>query len=242
MARKPKTKSSTSTKSSEVEKVVDSTPKPAPKPKTEISRETVLKALSKVVHPTRIEKYGDFVLDACKEFGIDTKLRLAAFLAQILHESGNFQYVSENLNYSAGALRSVFGKYFPTGSMAQEYARRPEKIANLVYANRLGNGKVLSGDGWAYRGRGLIQITGKYNYKECGKALGVDLLEYPSYLETPEGAARSAAWFWDSRSLNSLADKGGIKSITKKINGGYNGLEDRVEKYEYLTNALGLND
>ena len=159
---------------------------------------------------------------------INTSLRLCHFLAQIIHESGHFKYKSENLNYSAKALRSVFGKYFKTDAIANEYARKPEKIANRVYANRMGNGDEASGDGWKYRGRGLIQLTGKCNYDACGKAIGLDLLGNPDLLtESAEASVLAACWFWNKNSLNQFADKDDITTITKRINGGTNGLEDR---------------
>ena len=162
------------------------------------------------------------------EYKVNTKLRLCHFLAQILHESGNLKYKSENLNYSAKALRSVFPKYFKTDEIANQYARKPEKIANRVYANRMGNGDEASGDGWLRRGRGLIQLTGTDNYKACTKALNVDLMKNPDLIiSNAEICMKTACWFWNSKKLNELADKDDIKSITKRINGGYNGIEDR---------------
>jgi putative chitinase len=180
----------------------------------------------------------DEALDVtCYEFEINTSMRMAAFLAQVAHESGNFRSVRENLNYSADGLRKIFPKYF-TDVDPNLYARQPEKIANRVYANRMGNGPESSGDGWAYRGRGLIQLTGKFNYIQCGNALGVDLVNDPSYLETPIGAARSAGWYWSSRGLNAFADKGDMTSITRRINGGTIGLEDRIKHYRHALHVL----
>ncbi len=169
--------------------------------------------------------------------GINTKARIAAFLAQAGHESGHFKARVENLNYSAKALLSVFPKYFDA-ERAAEYQRKPEKIASRVYANRMGNGDEASKDGWKYRGRGYIQLTGKDNYTRCGKDLGVDLLATPEYLETIEGAIKSACWYWTTNKLNQYADSGDIKALTKRINGGYNGLEDRVSLYKKATAAL----
>ena len=166
---------------------------------------------------------------ACEEFEINTPMRLAAFIAQVGHESGNLRFVKENLNYCAQGLMKIFPKYF-NEQTAMQYQRNPEAIANRVYANRMGNGPEDSGEGWAYRGRGLIQLTGKNNYHTCMEALGID---DPSYFETPEGAARSAAWFWNSRNLNAVADTGDIKKMTKLINGGYIGLEDRIKHYNH---------
>ncbi|WP_086933815.1 glycoside hydrolase family 19 protein [Agarilytica rhodophyticola] len=169
------------------------------------------------------------------EFGILSPLQLAHFIAQIAHESGSFNYKVENLNYSTGALRAVFGKYFEDESTAEEYARKPEKIANVVYANRMGNGDTASGDGWRYRGRGLIQLTGRDNYASCSKAIGVDVEKNPDLLAGDADVIVAAAcWFWQSRGLNQLAEQDDIKQITKKINGGYNGLDDRKE---YLVRA-----
>ena len=164
------------------------------------------------------------------QHNINTSLRIAHFLAQILHESGHFKYNKENLNYSAKALRSVFGKYFKTDKEAEEYARKPEKIANRVYANRMGNGDEASGDGWKYAGKGLIQLTGKANYIECGNSLGLDLINCPDMIITsPETCVETACWFWSKHNLNRYADNDDIVAITKKINGGLNGIESRKE-------------
>lgn len=162
------------------------------------------------------------------QYNIDTPLRIAHFLAQILHESGHFKYNEENLNYSAKALRSVFGKYFKTDKEAEEYAYKPEKIANRVYANRMGNGDEDSGDGWLRRGRGLIQLTGTDNYKACSKALNIDLMKNPDLIvSNAEVCVETACWFWSSKRLNEWADKDDIITITKRINGGLNGIESR---------------
>ena len=163
------------------------------------------------------------------QYGINTPLRLAHFLAQVLHESGHLKYKSENLNYSAQALLKVFPKYFKTITEANVYARQPVKIANKVYANRMGNGNEASGEGWKYRGRGLIQITGKTNFDTCGKFCGMDLIHYPdSILEHADINIKTACWYWTSRNLNQYADNNDIVTITKKINGGINGLQDRT--------------
>ena len=164
------------------------------------------------------------------EYQINTKLRLCHFLAQIIHESGHLKYNQENLNYSAKALRSVFGKYFPTDALAEQYARKPEKIANRVYANRMGNGDEASGDGWKYKGAGLIQLTGKINYTKCSEFLGIDLVNDPSLVyNSPEICVKTACWYWSVNNLNKYADVDNIKTVTKRINGGYNGLEDRTK-------------
>ena len=175
------------------------------------------------------------------EYQINTKLRLCHFLAQIIHESGHLKYNQENLNYSAKALRSVFGKYFPTDALAEQYARKPEKIANRVYANRMGNGDEASGDGWLRRGRGLIQLTGTDNYKACSKALNIDLMKNPDLIvSNAEVCVKTACWFWSSKRLNEWADKDDIITITKKINGGYNGLEDRTKILNTAKKVLGI--
>jgi putative chitinase len=169
--------------------------------------------------------------NAFEEFEINTPQRIAMFLAQVGHESGGLSVFSENLNYSGDRLKQIFPKYFKTVNPA-EYAKNPEKIANRVYASRMGNGDEASGDGFRFRGRGAIQLTGRTNYTTCGADLEVDLVNNPDWLEEPEGAIRSAAWFWDSRDLNQWADKGDVVTVTKKINGGTIGLEDRKELYE----------
>ena len=176
------------------------------------------------------ESYGPFIEQAMVEFEIHTPKQSAMFVAQILHESARLTAVKENLNYSEQGLVTTFGNYFDR-NIAKKYARQPEKIANRVYANRMGNGPESSGDGWRYRGRGLIQVTGKANYQDCGEHLGIDLVKKPEYLETPIGASRSAAWFWWSRNLNRSAESGDIKTNTRIINGGLNGYDDRVALY-----------
>lgn len=164
------------------------------------------------------------------QYQINTPLRLAHFLAQVLHESGHLKYKSENLNYSAQALLKVFPKYFKTITEANAYARQPVKIANKVYANRMGNGNEASGDGWKYRGRGLLQLTGKSNYIQCGQYINSNLVNYPeAILGDPEINVKVACWYWTTRNLNQYADNNDIVTITKKINGGLNGLDDRTK-------------
>jgi len=177
----------------------------------------------------------DMWLDAlnatCEKYEINTPERVAGFLSQAAHESGGFKFVAENLNYSAPALRSIFGKYFPDDSVANAYARNPEKIANRIYANRMGNGDEASGEGFKYRGRGLIQLTGKDNYVAFGNATGVDAVNNPALVEHPEAAALSAGWFWSTRHLNNYADVKDVVGMTKRVNGGTNGLDDRQMRY-----------
>ncbi|MFC4636512.1 glycoside hydrolase family 19 protein [Dokdonia ponticola] len=184
-----------------------------------------------------IEPYLDIYEAILDQYEINTPLRKAHFLAQISHESGSFKYVSENLNYSAKALYAVFRKYFPTLAAAEAYARQPEKIANKVYANRMGNCDEASGEGWKYRGRGLIQLTGKDNYRSFSADAGQDFVANPSLVAQPEWALASACWFWKKRRINRYADADDIHMVTKLINGGFNGLEHRqhfLDEYKKL--------
>lgn len=176
------------------------------------------------------------------DYEINTPQRIAAFIAQCAHESNGFLALKENLNYKAVTLRKIFPKYFPTDELANQYANMPNKqeaIANKVYANRMGNGDEASGDGYRYCGRGLIQLTGKSNYSWFAASLGIPVEEASEYLQTFEGAAQSACWFWETNNLNRFADVGDIKGLTKAINGGYIGLEDRIKHYEHALHVLG---
>lgn len=167
--------------------------------------------------------------------GIDTKERVSMFLAQCGHESGGFTRFVENLNYSAKGLRGTFPKYFPDDATAIAYERKPEKIANKVYANRMGNGPESSGDGFKYRGRGMIMTTGKDNYNEFSKYSGIDAVNNPDVLSSDMSVAiKSAIWFWNKNKLNSYCDKNDFIGLTKRINGGLNGLEDRQDKLQKL--------
>ena len=172
------------------------------------------------------------------QYEINTSERIAAFLAQCAHESGSFVFIKENLNYRWQSLRKTFPKYFPTDALAQQYEKQPEKIANKVYANRMGNGPEESGDGWRFCGRGLIQVTGRENYSWFAASLHISPEEASEYMETFEGAAQSACWFWESNNLNQWADKGDILTLTKRINGGTIGLEDRKKHYEHCLHVL----
>lgn len=168
-----------------------------------------------------------------EKYEITTTNRIAGFLAQCSHESAGFKFKSENLKYSAEGLNRRFPKYFKNAGVdANQYARQPEKIANRVYANRMGNGDEASGDGYKFRGRGYIQLTGKNNYTKFAEKIGKSLDEAVAYCETDAGAIESALYYWEREKLNSYCDKDDIKGMTKVINGGYNGLEDRKEKYE----------
>lgn len=162
-----------------------------------------------------------------EKYGLTTKLRISHFMAQIEHESG-LKPISENLNYSAKRLLQIFPKYFNT-EKALIYANKPQLIANRVYANRMGNGSEASGEGWKYRGRGFIQITGKENYFRLANDTDLDCLKNPDLLLEESNAMLSALWFWNLKGLNKLADKNDIVGITKKINGGLNGIEHRKE-------------
>jgi putative chitinase len=173
------------------------------------------------------------------DYEINTPQRIAAFVAQCAHESGGFRFVKENLNYKAASLRKTFGKYFPDDAIAATYANRPEQIANRVYGGRMGNGPEASGEGYKYCGRGLLQLTGKENYSWFAASLEISPEEAAEYLETFEGAAQSACWFWETNNLNVEADAGDIKKMTKKINGGYIGLEDRIKHYEHALHIMG---
>ena len=173
------------------------------------------------------------------KFEINTPLRLAHFLAQCGHESGGFKVLRENLNYGAKGLRTIFGKYFPTDALALQYERKPEKIANKVYANRMMNGDEASGDGYKFYGRGFIQLTGKENYTNFGKAIEVDLTTTPDLVAT-QYPLLSAAWFFHKNGLHKLADGGAtdtvVTSVTKRVNGGVIGLADRIKHFnEYYS-------
>jgi putative chitinase len=175
------------------------------------------------------------------DYEINTPKRMAAFLAQCAHESGNFSATKENLNYRPESLVKLFSKYFDLPT-AQKYCALPNKqeaIANKIYASRMGNGDEASGDGYRYCGRGLIQVTGKANYTDFADSLEIKPEEAAEYMHTFEGAAQSACWFWESRKLNTYADRGDIKGMTKIINGGYIGLEDRISHFEHALHIFG---
>jgi len=178
--------------------------------------------------------------DTATKFNITTGLRLAHFLSQCAHESANFTVFKENLNYSADGLKKIFGKYFP-GTLNESYARKPDKIASRVYGNRMGNGDEASGDGYKYCGRGAIQLTGKVNYAAFGKFIGEDLLTNPGLVAT-KYPLMSAAFFFETNKLWSICDKSGtpdtVKELTKRINGGFNGLSDRQLKFDYFYKLL----
>lgn len=204
--------------------------------------------LKQIVPIVEGPRWTDALNESMEAFEITSALRIAAFLAQVAHESGGFRRLVENLSYSAAGLRKTWPKRFPSDELAQRYARKPERLANFVYANRLGNGGEASGDGWRFRGRGLIQVTGRSNYRAAGAALGLELEGQPEALEEPRHAARSAAWFWRSSGLNELADVSGDRvhdeedfvRITKRINGGTTGLLERMRFWTAAKAALGV--
>lgn len=198
--------------------------------------------------------------DVMRQFHINSYARITAFLAQIAHESGDFLCIEEDLNYSADGLANTWAKRYgvPDGkgsyvqvrvkgewrnkpnTLALTLERKPQAIANNAYANRFGNGDETSGDGWRYRGAGLKQLTFKANHEEFGKAVGIVLAKVPNFLQTPEGAALSAAWYWETRLLNTLADIGDFTTITEKINGGQNGARSRLKYLALAQKAIGI--
>jgi putative chitinase len=177
------------------------------------------------------------LLDTFQKYEINTPQRQAAFIGQCAHESGNFKVLQENLNYSAKGLMATWSSRFPDMDTAERYERQPEKIANKVYA-RADMGNTDDGDGWKYRGRGVIQLTGKNNYRTCGEALGLDLVVNPDLILEPQYACLSAGWFWNKRGLNTLADANDIETITKRVNGGLHGLLDRQAKTQIALEIL----
>ena len=194
-----------------------------------------LQELFKTVFPKCLDlSYADRIASEAQDRGY-TKDQLCMFLAQTGHESSGFTRFTENLNYSKKALLTVFPKYFPTATIADAYARQPEKIANKVYANRMGNGSACSGDGWKYRGRGPIQITGKANYRKLEYDTGILCVRSPDLLLNPYEGVKSAFWFWDTHGLQIVDD---IERCTRIINGGLNGLDDRKELYCKIYGAL----
>jgi putative chitinase len=188
-----------------------------------------------------IDQWYHALSEILPEYGINTPERVAAFIAQCAHESGGFKFLKENLNYKAESLLKVFPKYFKTLDEARAYEKRPEKIANKIYGNRMGNGDESSGDGFRYCGRGLIQLTGKENYSWFAASLEIPVEEASEYLETFEGAVQSACWFWEENKLNQWADKKDILTLTKRINGGTIGLDDRIKHFNHALHVLGVH-
>lgn len=193
-----------------------------------ITKEQVEKIAPALLKNSSIEEINEMF----EKYQITTPNRIAGWFCQCGHESADFRYKGENLNYSAEGLIKTFGKYFKGGvAEAQAYARKPERIANRVYANRMGNGNEASGDGWKFKGRGYIQLTGKENYTGFSKHMGFSIDEAVAYCETNKGAMESAMYFWARGKCNDFCDKEDILGLTKRINGGTNGLKDRQERY-----------
>jgi putative chitinase len=182
-------------------------------------------------------KWLEPLLETFEKYDISTSKRQACFIGQAMHESGGFKHMVENLNYSAQGLMRTWPSRFPDMDIAERYANNPEKIANKVYSGRMGN--TEDGDGFAYRGRGIFQLTGKENYKNCSDGIGVDLIANPELLQEPKCASLSAGWYWNKRNLNQYADTMDIETITKKINGGTIGLDDRKAKINKVLDILG---
>ena len=185
------------------------------------------------------QKWYTPLIDMFARYNINTTQRQASFIGQCQHESNNFRTLEENLHYSADGLMRTWPSRFPTIDVAEKYANNPEKIANKVYAGRLGNGDEESGEGAFYFGRGLIQLTGKENYDRCGKAIGFDFVNKPQLLVEPYYASLSAGWFWNKLGLNDLADAQEYGQMTKRINGGLIGLDDRIVKITKAKEILG---
>lgn len=198
-----------------------------------------LPQLKQMVNNKYIDHWYSAFQQLLPDYDINTPLRVAHFIAQCAHESGNFNFVEENLNYRAASLMATFKKYFPTMDIAQQYEKKPERIANRVYANRMGNGDEASGDGYKYRGRGLIQLTGRDNYTFFAGSLGIPVEEAAAYMSTFEGAAQSACFFWEQNKLNRFADANDVRGLTRAINGGFIGLEDRIKHTEHALHVLG---
>jgi putative chitinase len=183
------------------------------------------------------EKWLEPLNEVFAKYEINTPIRQAAFIGQCAHESNNFKTLEENLNYRPETLMKVWPSRFPDLATADKYAHNPQLLANKVYAGRLGN--TQENDGWAFHGRGLVQLTGRENYERCGKALGVDLISQPNLLAEPHCAAMSAGWFWNKAGLNALADSQDYDTMTKRINGGLIGLDDRKAKIAKALSILG---
>jgi putative chitinase len=189
-----------------------------------------------ITTPAMADKWLDALNETCERFAIDSPFRIAGFLSNVAHESGGFATVTEGLHYSVAGLMRTWPQRFPTVEVAQAYAMQPEKIANRAYCDRMGNGSEASGDGWKYRGRGLIQLTGKNNYVAYSMACDNEALQYPDIVVEPKYAAESAGWFWDVNRLNTLADAQDVRGMRRRINGGFNGLDDTQAKYSALMN------
>ena len=203
--------------------------------------ESQIRRIMPNVKETRVKEFVKCFNEWSDKFGISTPLRFVHFIAQIAHESGEFKSMEENLNYSADGLLRVFPKYF-TKETAAQYARKPEKIANKVYANRMGNGDEASGDGWRFKGRGAIGTTGRDNYKAYADSefcVG-DLMSHPEWLAQSPGCYKSAMYFWWKNGLNQIADTDDVVKVTKRVNGGTNGLAQRQYYYRMAKRVMGI--
>jgi putative chitinase len=185
-----------------------------------------------------VEHWCDALNKILPDYDVSTPQRVAAFLAQTAHESGGYSALHENLNYKAESLCKVWPSHF-TAAIANDYAHNPERIANRVYAGRMGNGDEASGDGWNFCGRGLLQVTGRVNYQAFADSVGMNITDVPAFLQTFEGAVQSACWFWENNNLNAYADSGDFVTMTKKINGGTLGLDDRTARYRHAMQVFG---
>jgi len=193
-----------------------------------------------ILHKDDVSDWYNAMVEMFPKYEITTPNRVAGFIAQTAHESASYKTITENLNYSAKALNAIFGKYFHrAGVDAEKYHRQPEKIANRIYAGRMDNGDTASGDGWTFRGGGILQLTGRYNYTEFGKTVGMSAEEATNYVRTPEGAIESACWFWKTNNINKYCDSDDIVRMTKRINGGTIGLADRKKHYAHALAVLG---
>jgi putative chitinase len=203
-----------------------------------------LDQLKQMVPNKHIADWYEALSQLMPDYDINTPYRVAHFIAQCAHESGNFVFIKENLNYRAASLRKIFPKYFPTDELANQYASLPNKaeaIANRIYASRMGNGDESSGDGYRFCGRGLIQLTGRDNYTFFAGSLDIPVEEAAEYLATFEGAAQSACWFWEQNNLNRFADANDVKGLTRAINGGFIGLEDRIKHTNHALHIMGVH-
>lgn len=189
---------------------------------------------------TQADQWYESMCKILPKWQITSVQRVAGFIAQCAHESRNFTVLRENMNYSASRLNVIFPKYFVrAGRNAWDYHRQPEKIANVVYANRIGNGNTTSGDGWRFRGGGLIQLTGRYNYSKFGESIGITAEQAVEYVQTKDGALDSACWFWHVNNINTYCDRQDIRGMTRRINGGTNGLEHRNSLWIHALDVLG---
>jgi putative chitinase len=200
-----------------------------------LTKQQLVQFLPKIPY---LDHWYDALSQALPDYDINTPNRVAAFLAQCAHESGGFTAIKENLNYKAESLCRVWPRYFNAGNAGQ-YAHNQEAIANRAYSGRMGNGPEESGDGWKFCGRGLIQLTGRSNYQAFADSLQISIDDASEYLKTFEGCVQSACWFWEANNLNQYADNGDILTMTKRINGGTLGLDDRTNHYHHALQILG---